>query len=273
MARRRAAAMVCGCLLALSHGRARAATESFDCLMNPSATLKIGSPVESTLESVSVGRGDHVTKGQEIARLVSSVEAATVALDETRAGNLAEIKSRVARVEAAQAEVNRGSRLQEGFSVTGQKLDELRTQLRLAQQDLALAELNHTVAQLELARSQAQLALRVIRSPVDGIISQRVLGPGEFVHQDNQIVVVATIDPLFVEVYPPVRFYGLIRRGDAATVQPEAPVGGSYSATVAVVDQVFDAGSGTFGIRLALPNPDQRLPAGLRCRAVFTVAE
>jgi hypothetical protein len=56
-------------------------------------------------------------------------------------------------------------------------------------------------------------------------------------------------------------------------VQPEAPVGGSYSATVAVVDQVFDAGSGTFGIRLALPNPDQRLPAGLRCRAAFTVAE
>jgi len=38
---------------------------------------------------------------------------------------------------------------------------------------------------------------------------------------------------------------------------------------VTIVDRVFDAGSGAFGIRLDLPNPDHLLPAGLHCTLRF----
>jgi len=38
---------------------------------------------------------------------------------------------------------------------------------------------------------------------------------------------------------------------------------------VTVVDHVLDAASGTFGVRLALPNPDFNLPAGIRCKVLF----
>ncbi len=40
-------------------------------------------------------------------------------------------------------------------------------------------------------------------------------------------------------------------------------------AEVGVVDKVVDAASGTFGVRLELPNPDTSLPAGLKCRVRF----
>ena len=33
-----------------------------------------------------------------------------------------------------------------------------------------------------------------------------------------------------------------------------------------VVDKVVDAASGTFGIRLEVPNPGNRIPSGLKCR-------
>ena len=36
-----------------------------------------------------------------------------------------------------------------------------------------------------------------------------------------------------------------------------------------VVDRLLDASSGTFGVRLALPNPTGALPAGIRCRVEF----
>jgi hypothetical protein len=36
-----------------------------------------------------------------------------------------------------------------------------------------------------------------------------------------------------------------------------------------VVDPMFDAASGTFGVRLTLPNPERKIPAGLKCRARF----
>jgi hypothetical protein len=40
-----------------------------------------------------------------------------------------------------------------------------------------------------------------------------------------------------------------------------------------VVDQVLDAASGTFGVRLALPNPGQQLPAGIRCKVQFELLD
>jgi len=42
-----------------------------------------------------------------------------------------------------------------------------------------------------------------------------------------------------------------------------------YGAKVTVVDRVVDAASGTFGVRLELPNPNYRLPAGLKCKVPF----
>jgi len=83
------------------------------------------------------------------------------------------------------------------------------------------------------------------------------------------VMTIAEIDPLNVEVFVPVESYGEIIAGTEATVRPEAPVGGSYRAVVAVSDKVFDAASRTFGVRLVLQNPDFELPAGTRCTVKF----
>ena len=64
---------------------------------------------------------------------------------------------------------------------------------------------------------------------------------------------------------------GRIGVGSRATVVPEAPVNTPREATVIVVDRIVDAASGTFGVRLEMPNPDNRLPAGLKCKARFAV--
>jgi len=45
--------------------------------------------------------------------------------------------------------------------------------------------------------------------------------------------------------------------------------GGTYTAKVVIVDRVIDAASGTFGVRLEIPNPKYELPAGLKCRVIF----
>ena len=70
-------------------------------------------------------------------------------------------------------------------------------------------------------------------------------------------------------MFVPTSRYGEIRVGSVAEVRPEPPIGGTYAATVTAVDRVLDAASGTFGVRLALPNPGLLLPAGIRCKIVF----
>ena len=246
---------------------------TFDCVMDPSLSLKIGRPVSSTLTAVLVKRGDRVAKGQVIARLESAVEESTVALNEARASSLAEVSARRVRLEQAATELNRGHQLLPGNNIPAQKVDELRTSWLVAQQDLVQAGLNRRIAEVELERSRALLEQRVIRSPIDGIVVQRLLGPGEHVHQDAHIVVIASIDPIYVEVFPSIRYYGQINEGDRTIVRPQDPVRGEHQALVSVVDRIFDPGSGTFGVRLEMPNPDASVPAGLRCRVTFELPD
>ncbi len=262
-----AAIAICGAYAMMPVEPARA--QAIDCVINPSMTLKIGSPVSTTLASVDVDRGDHVKTGQVLARLDSGVEAADLALADARSGGTSEVDRNRSKMELAAADLSRGERLLQGSNIPPQKVDELRSNFQVAHQDTVTAELNHRLAGLEFARAQALLLQRIIRSPIDGVVTQKLLGPGEYVHQDNHILVLAVVSPLFVEAYPPVRLWGQIHPGDTAEVTMAEPVGVTLPATVTVVDQVFDAASGTFGVRLDLPNPDGALPAGLRCRVSF----
>jgi RND family efflux transporter MFP subunit len=250
---------------------AKAAT--FDCVINPSMTLKIGSPVSTTLQTVEVERGDRIKLGQVIARLESEVQAADVAVDAARADDSSEVVSRAAKLEFAKAEAQRADTLLENNNIPRQKAEELHTNVRVAQEDLQIALLNHQLAKLDLARSKTLLEQRIIRSPIDGVVVQRLLGPGEYVHQDAQIAELAQIDPLDVEAYPPVRYSAVIKVGMKGSVQPDVPGLPAYTATVSVVDRVFDPGSGTFGVRLALPNPGGALAAGLRCAVTIDTGD
>ena len=60
-----------------------------------------------------------------------------------------------------------------------------------------------------------------------------------------------------------------LARDDGELAKREAPIGGRYETSVAVVDPVIDAASGTLGVRLVLPNRNGRIPAGIRCRVEF----
>jgi hypothetical protein len=44
-------------------------------------------------------------------------------------------------------------------------------------------------------------------------------------------------------------------------------------ATVKIVDRVIDARSGTFGVRLELPNSDYTIPSGLHCQVRFLASK
>ena len=106
-------------------------------------------------------------------------------------------------------------------------------------------------------------------SPIDGVVMERLLRVGEFRHDQSPVFTLAQVDPLRVEVFVPAALHGQVRAGMVAQVVPELPGAQPVAARVAVVDPVMDAASGTFGVRLALPNPGKALPAGVRCHVRF----
>jgi multidrug efflux pump subunit AcrA (membrane-fusion protein) len=144
--------------------------------------------------------------------------------------------------------------------------------MRVAENQLRLAVLNHRIAQLDVAQAEALLRQRALVSPVDGVVMERLLRPGEFRHDQSPVFTLAQVDPLRVEVFVPAAYHGQIRAGMIGQVVPDLPGAAAVTATVVVVDPVMDAASATFGVRLVLANPERTLPAGIRCAIRFAMS-
>lgn len=217
---------------------------AFDGLIEPSEVVKVSSQVSSLLAEIIVERGDRVRKGQVIARLNSKIERAVVDLA-------------LARMEFSKRKVFRNEELYRKKLIPIHDKDEMETELR--------------ISELQLREAQEKLEIRTIRSPINGVVVERFLSPGEYVGEEA-FMEIARINPLYVEVVVPVEIFGKIKKGMRAEVRPEFPAVRTYSARVIIVDKVIDAASGTFGVRLELPNPKYLLPAGLKCKVVFTLS-
>jgi HlyD family secretion protein len=245
-----------------------ARAQTLDCLMNPYLIVAVSFSTDGVLDTVAVDRGDLVKEGQVLATLESSMEKATIALAAARARIESAMKSNQVRMDFGVRRFVRTDEMYKKDLVPLKELDEAETGKILAEIGVLEAKENREIAELELERARAALAQRTLRSPVTGVVTERVLSPGEFV-KGTAILKLAQIHPLRAEVIAPVALLGKIAVGMRAEVQLEAPLGGSHPATVTVVDRVVDAASGTFGVRLELPNADYRLPAGLKCKVRF----
>jgi RND family efflux transporter MFP subunit len=250
----------------------QSSAKDYDCVVYPARTIKLGSPLTGLLSEVLVERGQHVVRGEVVARLESSIEAATVALYRAQSENKATLEEKEAQLALAQKAVERAHVLAQTQSVSIKQIDEAESDVRVLTLRMENEKRELEQKSIDLACAEAALELKTIRSPVDGVVTERALTGGEYVNQESHIVTVAQIDELRVEAFLPIALYGQVAEGDAGAVEPEAPIGGRFMAKVTVVDHIFDPASGTFGVRLALPNPGLRLPAGLRCKVSFGTA-
>lgn len=241
---------------------------AFDCLIEPELVADVGSPVDGVIEKFFVNKSDIVKKGQKLAQLNQSVNLSTAILAKAQSEMQEKIDSKKAYLAFAQRKLNRIKKLYKQKAASSFQKDEAETELKLARSELKLAKREKLLAKLEYQQAMQRLMERSIRSPFDGIVVKRHLALGESV-KDKPIMKLAKINPLRVELILTSEMFGLIKKGMVADIIPELPIYKPARATVTVVDKLIDAASGTFGVRLSLPNPDYRIPSGLRCQAQF----
>lgn len=244
----------------------------FDCVIEPRRVIELRAPLEGLIDKINVDRGDTVKRGQDLVVLDMSVDRASAAIARHRSVMDGAVRSSESRVEFSSGKLGRVQNLEAQKFVSTQARDEAATEQRLAQAELQDARDNRKLAELELARQLEVIRLKTIRSPIDGVVVERLLHPGEFAEAGvgrKPILKLAEVDTLHVEVLLPVEAYGRVKLGMEVEVLPEIPTGARYPARVRVIDKLVDAGSGTFGVRMELANPQRRMPAGIRCKAIF----
>ncbi len=238
------------------------------CQVVASERVEVASPVAGIIQSVEVDRGDRVTKGQVLVTLRADMEKADVALAESKANTSAVLRSKETTLAFAERKLERNADLRRRNLISENDLDQLTTERDNAKLDLESAREQQKISALELAKARVLLDIRTIRSPTDGLVTERNLPPGNLV-AEKPVVVINKTDPLYIEVALPANLYGRVKIGDAYRVSFSVPGVGPRDVKVSLVDTVIDSASNTFGVRLVLDNPDSVVPAGAKCHVAF----
>jgi len=224
-----------------SASKLEAPMPSLGCLLHPSLDVDVASPLPGVIAKRPASRGDYVEKGDVLVQLRAEVERATLALNQAQSAY-------------GKRTIKRNTELYKKNLISEQEKDEI--------------IINNRLFDFEMAQTNALLRQKTIRSDFAGVVVETYLDPGEYVGE-QPVLKLVQLNPLFVEVVVPARYYGVIKKGHGATVKLGAPWSSEHDATVDIVDKVLDAASGTFGVRLKLPNPKNHLPAGLKCDIRF----
>ncbi len=185
----------------------------------PGAEVVVGAEIAGRIVSLPVREKSTVRKGDLIAEVTS---------DDLRAA-LAGARAKVAEAEAeiayAERELRRIERLQVRLAGTQGEAD-ARTR------DLEAARARRDAGRSECDRCRALIAKSRITSPIDGMIIDRFLHPGETVEAGSKLVKVADLDRVRVEAEVDEFDIGRIALGGEVRITAEGHSDRSWRGTV-----------------------------------------
>lgn len=227
----------------------------------PYKDIKLAAPEMGTLAEIAVKDGDAVGAGQLLARLNDDVLTASLAV--AKAGMLAtgELKSAETQLRLKRVEFEKLTALFGRDHASQKELDRVTGEVQIAESRILSVKEDLEVRRLEHARIMAQMKQREIRSTIDGVVVEVQKETGEFVSPSDPVVArVVQLDPLLVVFSVPNQRRANVSKNQSVSMQIAGS--GIAEGVVEHVSPTADASSGTFKVKVRLPNPDQRWHGG-----------
>lgn len=175
--------------------------------------------------------------------------------------DVAILEARLAAIDSAPEQA------QVGLEAAQVGVDAARTRLEAAKAAVTQAQ-----AQLDLI--DVQIGKLVVTSPIDGVVLERIVEPGEVIQAGGMVLIIGKPSPLKITVYIPEDRYGAILLGQIAQVTVDSFPGQVFQAKVVhIADQaeftprnvqtVEGRRNTVFAIELSIENADGKLKPGM----------
>ena len=278
-----------------------------DAILAPLSQAAISPRISATVRAEYVQRGAHVKRGQLLLTLedrdlqgsaldnkgsvqaaqanYTTVTNATIPEDVTKAEQDAE-QAKTA-YEVAQRTASERKKLFQQGALSGRDVDisvaaeaQAKAAYETARQhaesvakttrvtDRQAAQGQLTSAQGKLLNAEAQVGYANLRSPIDGVVTDRPLFPGETAAAGATVITVMDTSSLLAKLHLAQATAQKLMLGHKAEVNVPG-VTEPVDATVSFISPALDAGSTTVEVWLKLPNADGHLKVGTPVHAVI----
>jgi len=153
------------------------------------------------------------------------------------------------------------------YDIAGQHLNSVNSVSQTA--TIKNAEGARESAQGKYEAAQAALSYSEIRSPIDGVVTDRPLFAGEMANAGQAIVTVMNVSTLIAKVHLSPEQAAALKPGEEATVSvplEDSPVKGK----VTLISPALDTGSTTLEVWVAIPNKDGKHKVGTSVRVAIS---
>ena len=282
---------------------------SADAVLFPIREASIVPKISAPLDKYYVDRGSHVKAGQLIAQLENrdllasatdykgAYEQAQAAYETAVKATLPdEIKKAEGDFDSAKQALDAQQKLFEGrqalykqgaiarkdvddaavsYAQARAASDQAKQHLESVQNVSRRQDVKSAAGQLESAKgkyegAQAQLSYSEIRSPIDGVVADRSLWPGEMASAGSPVITVMDVTRVTARAHISHADAALVRMGDKATISVPG-VGDDVPAKVTVVSPALDPNSTTVEVWVEAANRGEQLKPGASARVTIVV--
>lgn len=248
--------------------------------VEPETTVTVGSEISGRLDAVLVDYNDAVKKGQVLAEIDTTTLKNTVAkseatLDQSRATVL---QYEASRIEAA-AQWKRAKGLRASNAVSQADLDTALANLKRAEANYAGGQASVKANEAQLAADKTALSKAVILSPIDGIVIERDVEPGQTVAATFQTPTLFTLADdlrhMELQVNVDEADVGEVREGQNATFTVDAYPNRLFKAQIKKLRYAATTTNNvvSYIAVLSVDNSDLALRPGMTATAEIVTAE
>lgn len=252
--------------------------------VKPAQLIRSGFKLAGVIEHINVEEGDMVKEGQVLASLEThdyqlGVNAAQAQYDAVQRQADSAIRSGVNQAEASlefvKTQYERMKQLYEEGAIPKTTLEELETQLVVAENKYQEALDAYAIAEAQLKQASTGLEVAetkmndtVLKSPINGTVIQKLFEEGETVASGYPVVVLGRLDTLEVEIGVPDILIDTIQIGknvDVFIYGLEKDIQGK----ITNIDTTADLETRTFGVKVEIDNKDNKIRPGMIAKVIM----
>lgn len=205
--------------------------------IEPISQVSVGSEISGKIAEVYVDFNDSVEASQVLARFQTDYLEATVAeAKATLKASMAEVAQAEATKSEAEARQARKVKLAQEGLVSNQQIEEVNVALARAVQQVIVARSKLEAQQATLQVAQSRLDRAVIVSPIDGVVLDRLVEPGQTVaaglEAPSLFVIAKDLKQIQIRALVDESDIGLVRQGQSVKFWVDAFPGRVFSGAV-----------------------------------------
>jgi len=241
----------------------------------------VSTQITGTLTQVLIEEGDHVQKGQVLARLEDSGLRASLNVARANiAAAAAQVAQAQAQLEQAEADARRQDELASSGMLSRQAAEQARTAVASVAAQLEARRREADAARAQLAQAQVNYDYTTVRAPFAGVVTVKAAQVGEIVSPLSAgggftrtgVGTIVDMDSLEVDVDVNEAYIGQVKPEMACEAVLDAYPDWKIPAHVVAIVPAADRGKATVKVRVAFEQKDARMVPDMGVRVSFLAA-